>query len=119
MDQKEFALACAQTIDKLKASDIVILDVSEVFLLSSCFVIATARNPRHLRALTDELDRLVKKSGKKKLGVEGLDGSGWVLYDCGEIIVHLFLGEDRGLYDLEMIWGDAPEIEFTPDEKEE
>jgi ribosome-associated protein len=112
MNDQKFAVACARILDSHKASDIVILDVSEVFLLASFFVIATVRNQRHLRAISDALDDFLKENKKKKLGVEGRNESGWLLYDVGDVIVHVFLEDDRELYDLEMLWGDAPKIKF-------
>ncbi|TET39594.1 MAG: ribosome silencing factor [Planctomycetota bacterium] len=112
MNDQKFAVACARILDSHKASDIVILDVAEVFLLASYFVIATARNQRHLRALADELDTYLKENEKQKLGVEGRDEGGWLLFDIGDVIVHVFLEDDRELYDLEMLWGDAPQIKY-------
>ncbi len=113
MNEREFAVACAQVLDNHKASDIVILDVSEVFLLASCFVIGTTRNQRHMRAISDALDSFLKENKKQKLGVEGRNEGGWLLYDIGDVIVHVFLEADRELYDLEMLWGDAPRIDWT------
>jgi len=109
---REFAIAAARTADAHKASEIAILDVSKIFFLATYFVIATARSERHLHALADELREMTKKTGRKTLGVEGLGGGGWVLFDAGEIIAHLFLEEERKLYDLEMLWGDAPKINW-------
>jgi ribosome-associated protein len=38
------------------------------------------------------------------------DDSGWLLLDCGSIIVHIMLEELRSFYELEKLWFDAPII---------
>ena len=43
-------------------------------------------------------------------GIEGLDDAGWILLDLGSVVVHLFSGEKREYYDLELLWGDAPKV---------
>ena len=41
-------------------------------------------------------------------GVEGYSGGRWILIDLGDVIVHAFVPEERDLYKLERLWGDAP-----------
>ena len=33
--------------------------------------------------------------------------SGWILMDYGDIVVHVFMREDREFYNLERIWRDG------------
>jgi ribosome-associated protein len=40
--------------------------------------------------------------------VEGISGSGWVLMDYLDVVVHLFTPETREFYRLEQLWGEAP-----------
>jgi ribosome-associated protein len=42
--------------------------------------------------------------------VEGLPGGKWVLLDFVDFVVHLFHPETRSFYQLERLWGDAPEL---------
>ena len=42
------------------------------------------------------------------------DASRWVLLDFGDFVLHLFDADWRHLYDLELLWGDAPRLEWTP-----
>ena len=46
--------------------------------------------------------------------VEGNKDSTWILMDYEDIIVHLFLEEDRLFYNLERIWKDG--VFLTRDE---
>lgn len=53
--------------------------------------------------------RALKESGHNKLKIEGLQAADWVLIDAGDVVVHLFRPEVRSFYDLEKMWGGAPE----------
>jgi ribosome-associated protein len=46
-------------------------------------------------------------AGRAPYAVEGETGSGWVLMDYGDVIVHLFLAKERAYYDLEGFWKQA------------
>jgi ribosome-associated protein len=46
----------------------------------------------------------IKKSGYKKISIEGEDGLNWIVIDLEDIIVHLFKPEVRDYYNLEKIW---------------
>jgi ribosome-associated protein len=47
------------------------------------------------------------------MGVEGLTEGHWVLLDFIDVIVHIFYQPMRGFYDLEGLWFEARQIEFT------
>ncbi|MFW6189944.1 MAG: ribosome silencing factor [Planctomycetota bacterium] len=104
------ACTCAHLADERKAEDIVVLDVRGLTVLTDYFVIATGRNRRQIDAIAEEINRQVEKLGHSRLGMEGEATSGWVLIDLGEAVVHLFLPHTRRLYDLELLWGDAPKV---------
>ncbi|MGH6882124.1 MAG: RsfS/YbeB/iojap family protein, partial [Hypericibacter sp.] len=54
----------------------------------------------------------LKAKGLAQVGVEGERQGDWVLIDGGDVIVHLFRPEIRGLYNLEKMWGmELPEAE--------
>ena len=52
-----------------------------------------------------------KQEGVRPLAVEG-KGKTWCLVDFGDIVVHVFLQEHRGYYDLEGLWHDAERVEI-------
>ena len=42
------------------------------------------------------------------------EGFRWVLVDCGDVVIHLFSPTARTFYQLERLWGDAPQIPLDP-----
>ncbi len=106
------ASLCAQLADERKAEQIVVLDVAALTSFTDFFVIATGRNERQIRAIAAEVRARMKESGQPILGIEGEAGGGWVLIDLGDAIVHLFSIPMRKLYDLELLWGEAPELDW-------
>ncbi|MBL8850544.1 MAG: ribosome silencing factor, partial [Planctomycetaceae bacterium] len=77
------------------------------------FVIGTGNSRRQMHAIAGEVRKVLKRYGSKRLGLEGLDSSKWIVQDFGDVVVHLFTEEARGLYDLEHLWGDALRVDWT------
>ena len=40
------------------------------------------------------------------IGVEGESSSGWILVDCGDVVINIMKQEQREFYDLESLWGE-------------
>ncbi len=101
-----------------KAERPVALDVSELTSFTEAFVIVGGRSDRQVRAVAEEVVKMLKQAGDPPLGVEGLDEGRWVLIDCNDVICHVFAPEAREHYDLERLWRDAEPIELNlPDEE--
>ena len=47
----------------------------------------------------------------KLLQSEGKASGNWILLDFNDIIIHVFLKEDREFYDLERMWRDGKFID--------
>lgn len=104
----------AQAADAKGARDVVILEVGDVLVVADEFVIASAPNDRQVRAIVDDVERIVAEAGHgKPLRVEGLDQRQWVLIDYGDVVVHVFRDETRDYYELERLWGDVPRITWA------
>jgi ribosome-associated protein len=92
----------------------VLLDVGEVLSITGYFVISGGRNPRQVRSVAEEVERVVAaETGLRPLRTEGLDTSRWVLLDYGDFVVHVLLDEARSYYELERLWSDVPRIEWA------
>lgn len=109
---KEKALKIAKFLDDKKASDIKILELKDLTIITDYFIISSAENITQVKALTEYVEEQMKINGFKPLSIEGFDYAHWVLIDYGDVIVHIFLEEIRQYYDLERLWLDAPRIPF-------
>ncbi len=72
------------------------------------FVICTGNSPSHVQALAHSVDDVVRKAGGgHPASVVGTQQALWVAMDYGDVMVHVFLREEREFYDLEHLWADA------------
>ena len=91
-----------------KATDIILLDISESAIFTDFFLICNGENDRQIRALTDGITEDAKKKANiMPWGTEGEPSGGWILVDFGELVVHVFSPEKRNFYNLEELWGDG------------
>ena len=108
-DIHEATLLAAEAAAAKKATDIVVLDVGDVLAITERFVICSGSSDRQVKAIVDEvMKRLLEDAGRKPRSIEGLDERSWVLLDYDEFVVHVFLEETRGYYELERLWSDVP-----------
>jgi ribosome-associated protein len=95
-------------VEDKKAEDIVLLDLRPDSVIADFFVICSGNSDRQLRALAEHVRESVKtRYNRLPFHVEGQAESGWVLMDYGDIVVHLFLQEEREYYDLEGLYRQA------------
>lgn len=92
-----------QVADDMKAEAIETLDVRTKTSVADYFVVCSASNDRQLSAIADRVEERMKESKERPLRTEG-DGSGWILQDYGDVILHVMREEQRQFYDLETLW---------------
>src|SRR5439155_911995 len=78
--------------------------------IADLFVLCSGRSERQVQAIADAIVEKAKEAGRQPFGIEGYSGGRWVLIDLGDVVVHAFVPEDRQLYRLERLWGDAPVV---------
>jgi ribosome-associated protein len=111
MDSKKLALLCRELADNRKAEDIAILDVRELSSVTDYFVIASGTSEPHLRAITDEItDKLRDDHNLRPRAIDGTLQTAWVVLDYFDVIVHVMKKDTRERYNLEGLWGDAPQV---------
>ncbi len=108
MTAKETARKAADLMLTRKATDVVILDLSELSSATDCFVIGSAASDTQVRAVADALIDGLEKANVRICHLEGYQERRWVLLDCFDVVIHVFLDEVRDFYSLERLWGDAP-----------
>ena len=98
---KQFVL---QQLEDMKAKEISVIDVTGSSDVTDTMIICTGNSKRHVRAVAEQTALAAKKKGEAPLGIEGLEGSEWVLLDLGNIVVHVMQDETRQFYQLEKLW---------------
>jgi len=93
----------------------VILDIRQLAQFADYFVLCSGSSARQLKAIAEQVRRTLKQQGVTPLGREGEPASGWLLLDYVDVLVHIFDAESRAYYLLELLWGDAPRIEWRAD----
>jgi ribosome-associated protein len=93
-----------------KAEDILVLNVADLTTIADLFVICTGRGERQVQAIAEAVKERATEAGRAPFGIEGFNTGRWVLIDLGDVIVHAFVPEERQLYRLERLWGDAPVV---------
>jgi len=93
----------------------VILDIRELAEFADYFVVCSGASARQLKAIAEQVRVTLKQSGVTPLGREGEPGSGWLLLDYVDVVVHIFDAESRAYYLIELLWGDAPRVEWRAD----
>ena len=102
----EIRIAVSAIEDK-KGESIRILDVTGKSSITDYMVLATGTSDPHLKALKASLDRSLKDAGVILIGDDREVGSGWVVVDAFDFMVHLQTEEMRELYQLDRLWRDA------------
>ena len=106
------------------------MDVRRLSSVTDFFVICTAMSPPQTRAIREAVEEELRRdrqrvwhvegsaaaassagsfSGSGEAGV-GTEGLSWMLMDCGDVVVHVLNPPARLFYQLERLWGDAPQI---------
>jgi ribosome-associated protein len=107
---RDVAIAAARAAADKQATDILVLDVSKIIVITDHFVICTASTQRQIRTVIDAVEEALRDMGVKPLRREGEPEAGWWLLDYVDVVVHVFGEEEREYYELERLWSDAPTV---------
>ncbi len=110
MKSKDIALKIAEKLDEKLAKNVTIIDINEKSSIADFMIVSSGGSVRQIDTLKDEVERIVETSGMGIKSIEGKKESGWILLDCGDIIVNLFTDEMREKYTIEKVWGDCETI---------
>lgn len=108
LEAVELANQIVELASEKQASDILMLDLQRVSPLADYFVICSGSSERQITAIETDVVRLVRNAApRRSVRKEGKPGSGWVLLDCGDVVVHIFAPDERNYYALEDFWSEA------------
>ena len=96
---------CLDSLEELKAKDIVCINLERISSFADEMIIASATSSRHAKAISDRVVEDLKMNNISVLGIEGHDTADWILIDCEDLVVNIMNNETRMYYDLETLWG--------------
>ncbi|MBT5902634.1 MAG: ribosome silencing factor [Opitutaceae bacterium] len=102
-----------QALDDKKTEDIKVLAVGEQSSITDFLILGTGMAGPHLRALRVEMEKILDTAHAPIAGVDFGEDSGWIVFDAYQVMIHLFLPEQRDIYQLEKLWGDAAELDVS------
>ena len=111
-DREELEIA-VKALDSKKAKNIKALKVDELTTLTSYFVIASATSTTQVKALADEVEFKLGEKGVQAKSIEGYQSKTWICLDYIDVIVHIFLENDREFYQLEHLWADGTPVDIS------
>ena len=106
--QKNLQALVVDSLDDLKAQNVVTMDVAGISDVMDHMIIATGTSNRHVKSLANNLVVDAKNNDHQPIGVEGLNDGEWVLVDFGDTVVHIMQQTTRDFYELEKLWAMAP-----------
>ncbi len=92
------------SLEDMKAVDIVSIDVIGKSSMTDYLFVATGNSTRHVKSIADNVGIDAKEAGVEVIGTEGKGTAEWVLVDLNDVIVHVMLESTREFYKLEKLW---------------
>lgn len=111
-----FAAELARIAHDHKAEDVTAMDLRGISSVTDFVVICTGISARQMQAVADRAVEYGKRIGERPYGVSGYDAATWILVDFIDVVFHVFARPHREYYDLELLWGDAPRVEWRRSE---
>lgn len=113
---KELVEAVVKGIQEKKGKRIAMVDLTQLSgAICEYMIICEGNSLNQLSSLSDSVwDTVRTDTGEKTLSMDGDRRSPWIGMDYGNVLVHIFLPEQRSFYDLEHLWADS-KITEIPD----
>ncbi|MBI1335693.1 MAG: ribosome silencing factor [Phycisphaera sp.] len=109
---RSLVIDIARTLKDLHCEDVLVYDVHGLSDVTDYIVIATGTSDRQIVSVGTQVEKLANTVGLEKFGKDVDGPTTWLVLDLVEVVVHLFDPHARAFYDLEMMWGDAPKIDW-------
>ena len=108
MNSTDLAHRISDIIFTKKGFNVLSIDLRNLVSFTDYFVICSADSDTQVKAIADEVDKILSDDGIKCWHKEGLKALSWVLLDYVDVVVHVFKKDAREFYNLEKLWRDAP-----------
>lgn len=109
MTERELLVIAAKAADDKRAEDIIALNMKGISLVADYFLICHGNSEKQVQAIAREMKEKAEEAGIDVKRLEGFDEARWILVDLGDVVAHVFHRDERLYYNLERLWGDAPQ----------
>lgn len=102
-----------KAIDEKKGFDIRDYDTTQLTPFMDHMIVASTNNIRQNNAIAQNIkDRLRENGYRGSMRQEGTPESKWLLLDLKEVVVHLFVHDERQVYQLDRLYADVPVVVY-------
>jgi len=112
LTSKKIAESVADIVSEKKAEDIIVLDMRKLVNFCDFFVICSGSSDRQIKALADSVEEGLEKLGIKSRYNHAEKRPTWIVFDAGDVIVHILRKDMREFYKLESLWQEAKTIKW-------
>ncbi|XJZ26294.1 ribosome silencing factor [Bacillota bacterium Lsc_1132] len=109
MENQDLLTIAVKAADDKRAEDIVALNMKGISLIADYFIICHGNSDKQVQAIAREMKEKVEENHFEVKRMEGFDEARWILIDMGDVVAHVFHRDERSYYNLERLWGDAPQ----------
>jgi ribosome-associated protein len=113
MNGRDILTTVAKAADSKRAVDVIALNMNGISLIADYFLICHGNSDKQVQAIAREIKDQAAELDIDVKRMEGFDEARWVLIDLGDVVAHVFHKDERGYYNLERLWGDAPAEDLT------
>jgi ribosome-associated protein len=109
---RQFVTDAARLLADLHCHDVVIFDLRELSDVTDYVVIGSGTSDRQIHSVSQDVEQLARQSDLERFGREVDGAATWLVLDFVDVVVHLFEPNTRAHYDIEMMWDDAPRVDW-------
>ena len=117
MKELELLSLVAKAADDKRAEDVIALDMKGISLVADYFMICHGNSDRQVQAIARGIKEQANEHEIEVKRLEGFNEARWILIDLGDVVAHVFHKDERGYYNLERLWGDAPLVSLGEESK--
>lgn len=107
MSARDLVFYAAQLAEDKKATDVEILDVSEIGDIADYVLICSGSTTPQLKAIARHIEESISKFDMEPAHKEGKYGDKWFLLDYIDCVIHVIDQKAREFYNLEELWSKA------------
>ena len=116
-ETRERLILCINATLQKKAKEIVVLNLKEISSFTDYMIICSGSSDREVQAISAAIQKFLKETGIRPMGIEGEANGQWVLLDYDDVVISVFYEPVRSFYNIENLW-DAPRMNIDENKKE-